>query len=145
MKSFTKHLFSVLLSNSIIQQVNKNFTSIFVLCAFLFPLILSAQDKPIINATVSGKVVDARTNEALIGATVSIKGTTNGASTDANGEFALITGQKLPFTLIISYVGYLKKEVVINQSKVEITLEENVNQLGDVVVTGTTWWPTYQA
>ena len=106
-----------------------------ILLAVSLPFFVSAQDKPIINATVSGKVVDARTNEILIGATVSIKGTTNGASTDANGEFALITGQKLPFTLVVSYVGYQKKEIIINNSKVEIPLEENTNQLADIVVT----------
>ena len=112
-------------------------TSIFLLwaVAVILPFTTLAQDKPIINATVSGKVVDARTNEILIGATVSIKGTTNGASTDANGEFALITGQKLPFTLIVSYVGYQKKEHLISTDKVEIQLEENTNQLSDVVVT----------
>lgn len=104
------------------------------LSVFLLPFLLSAQNKPIINATVSGTVVDARSNEILIGATVSIKGTTNGSTTDANGEFALITGQKLPFTLVVSYIGYITKEIVINNSKVEIRLEENVNQLGDVVV-----------
>ena len=88
----------------------------------LLPFYLSAHNKPIINATVSGRVVDARTNEILIGATVSIKGTTNGAATDANGEFALITGQKLPFTLIVTSLGYLKKEIVVNESKIEIKL-----------------------
>ena len=99
------------------------------------PFFILAQDKPTINATVSGKVIDARNNELLIGATVSIKGTTNGASTDANGEFSLITGQKLPFTLIVSYVGYQKREIVINTGNIEISLEENTNQLSDVVVT----------
>ena len=106
-----------------------------ILVAVLMPFLMFAQNTPIINATVSGKVVDVRTNEILIGATVSIKGTTNGASTDANGEFALITGQKLPFTLIVSYVGYQKKEVLIRNDKVEIQLEENTNQLSDVLVT----------
>ncbi len=114
--------------------MKKNLKSIFPAWVIFLPFYISAQDKPIINATVSGRVIDARTNEILIGATVSIKGTTNGASTDANGEFALITGQKLPFTLIISYVGYMKKELVINDSKIEIRLDENVNQLADVVV-----------
>lgn len=103
--------------------------------AILFPLLISAQDKPIINATVSGVVLDAKTKERIIGATVSIKGTTNGASTDVNGEFALITGQKLPFTLIVSFMGYLKKEVVINDSKVEIRIEQDTKNLADVVVT----------
>ncbi|WAC14173.1 TonB-dependent receptor [Dyadobacter pollutisoli] len=100
----------------------------------LFPQFLSAQDNPTINATVSGKILDNRTNEALVGATVTIKGTTNGAVTDANGEFKLITGQKLPFTLVVSFVGFLKKEVLINDSKVEIKLDVNDTQLADVVI-----------
>lgn len=114
----------------------KNFLKFtIVFTAVLLPFLMSAQDKPVINATVSGKVVDALNNEILIGATVSIKGTTNGASTDANGEFALVTGQKLPFTIIVSFVGYVKKEIVINEGKVEIKLVQDVSQLGDVVVT----------
>jgi iron complex outermembrane recepter protein len=114
----------------------KRVTNLFLLVGvILLPFLASAQDKPTINASVSGKIMDARTNELLIGATVSIKGTTNGAATDANGEFALITGQKLPFTLIVSFVGYQKKEILISTDKVEILLEENTNQLSDVVVT----------
>lgn len=97
------------------------------------PVFLFAQD-PTINATISGKILDAVNNEALVGATVTIKGTTNGAVTDANGDFNLITGQRLPFTLVVSYVGYLKKEVLINESKVEIRLDPNTTQLEDVVI-----------
>lgn len=113
----------------------KNFIiSAVLFTAIIFTQALSAQNTPIINATVSGKVIDSKTNEPLIGASVSIKGTTNGSNTDANGEFALITGQKLPFTLIISYVGYIKQELVINANKVEIRLVEDAGQLDDVVV-----------
>ncbi|MBY0245577.1 MAG: TonB-dependent receptor, partial [Sphingobacteriaceae bacterium] len=108
--------------------------SILSIGVILFPILLFAQNKPEINASVYGKVVDARTGEAIKSATVSIKGTTNGSATDTNGEFALITGQKLPFTLIISYLGYMKKEFIATESKVEIKLDENTNQLGDVVV-----------
>ncbi|WP_138478733.1 TonB-dependent receptor [Dyadobacter bucti] len=108
--------------------------STFLIAALFFPLFLSAQDSPTINATVTGKVLDAATNEALVGATVTIRGTTNGDVTDANGEFSLVTGQKLPFTLIVTYVGYLKKEVLINESKVEIKLDVNNTQLEDVVI-----------
>jgi iron complex outermembrane receptor protein len=114
--------------------MKKLLNSILFLSTILSHFLVNAQDKPIINATVSGKVIDARTNEILIGATVSIKGTTNGANTDANGEFALITGQKLPFTVIVSYIGYLKKEIIISENKVVIRLDENINQLDDVVV-----------
>ncbi|WP_439581511.1 TonB-dependent receptor [Dyadobacter bucti] len=108
--------------------------STFLIATLFFPLFLSAQDSPTINATVTGKVLDAATNEALVGATVTIRGTTNGDVTDANGEFSLVTGQKLPFTLIVTYVGYLKKEVLINESKVEIKLDVNNTQLEDVVI-----------
>ncbi|MCU0391275.1 MAG: TonB-dependent receptor [Thermoflexibacter sp.] len=107
----------------------------FYISILVFPFFLQAQDKPVINATVSGTVIDSRSNEKLVGATVAIKGTTNGATTDANGEFYLITGQKLPFTVIVSYLGYLKKELVINENKVEIKLDEDLNQLAEIIVT----------
>jgi iron complex outermembrane receptor protein len=108
--------------------------STFLIAALFFPLFLSAQDRTTINATIIGRVLDASTNESLVGATVTIKGTTNGDVTDVNGEFSLVTGQILPFTLIVTYVGYQKKEVVINESKVEIRLEVNNTQLEDVVI-----------
>ncbi|AYQ32896.1 TonB-dependent receptor [Runella sp. SP2] len=114
------------------KQALKVFYSIGLL---FFVFQSNAQNTPVINATLSGTVIDAVTNERLIGASVSIKGTTNGASTDANGEFRLITGQKLPFTLIVSYLGYKTKELVVNEPKVEIRLEAGSNQLEDVVVT----------
>jgi iron complex outermembrane recepter protein len=111
------------------------FKSVFLTAGLALPLFLVAQNTPVINAAVSGSVLNAETNEKLVGVTVSIKGTTNGAATDANGEFALITGQKLPFTLVVSSVGYLKKEILITENRVEIKLEENTNLLSDVVVT----------
>jgi len=80
-------------------------------------------------------VVDARTNNRLVGAAVVIKGTTNGSSTNLNGQFQLITGQKLPFVVVVSLVGYQTKEVVLNGDNEEIKLEEGSNQLSDVVIT----------
>ncbi|HEX9955996.1 MAG TPA: TonB-dependent receptor, partial [Fibrella sp.] len=109
--------------------------STFLIGVLLLPLFLSAQNTPVINSTVSGKVVDARTNKKLIGATVSIKGTTNGAPTNENGQFTLITGQTLPFTVIVSFVGYQTSEVLISGDNIEIKLEEGSNQLDDVVIT----------
>ena len=114
--------------------MKKIFNYTFLITILLFSKNALSQNTPIINATISGKVTDAKTNEILVGASVSIKGTTNGANTDSNGEFALITGQKLPFTLIISFVGYIKQELVINNGKVEIKLVEDSGQLEDVVV-----------
>ncbi|WP_460907628.1 TonB-dependent receptor [Spirosoma areae] len=110
-------------------------TSIFLIGVIFIPLLLAAQNTPVINSTVSGLVVDARTNNKLIGATVVIKGTTNGAPTNVNGQFTLITGQKLPFVVRVSYVGYQTTEVVLSDDNVEIKLEESSNQLSDVVIT----------
>lgn len=109
--------------------------SAFIIWIFLLPLFTSAQNTPEINATVSGKVVDGKTNELLTGASVAIKGTTNGSLTNAKGEFGLITGQKLPFTVIVSYSGYEKIELVISEANVVIKLAANANDIGSVTVT----------
>lgn len=112
-----------------------NFFKSFLLLSFIFgssPLF--AQDKPIINANITGKIIDSRSEAPLIGATVAIKGTTNGAITDANGEFKLITGQKLPFTLIVSFIGYTTNEFIINENNVVLRLEEDLKSLSEIVV-----------
>ncbi|MBO0951547.1 TonB-dependent receptor [Fibrella forsythiae] len=101
----------------------------------LLPFWSAAQNTPIINATVSGRIIDARTERPLIGAAVVIKGTTNGSSAKEDGRFTLLTGQKLPFTLTVSFVGYKTTDVVINENNVEIRLEEGTNELADVVIT----------
>ena len=116
-------------------MINIKSTSAIILWLLLSPIFIFAQNPPEINATVQGKVIDSKTNELLIGASVSIKGTTNGALTNADGEFALLTGQKLPFTVIVTYLGYARQELVISESKVTIKLDQNANELGSVVVT----------
>ncbi|RBL94178.1 SusC/RagA family TonB-linked outer membrane protein [Chitinophaga flava] len=105
---------------------------------FFIPLLSTAQvpTTPLINSHLSGIVVDARTHEPLPGAVVNIKGTTHGVSTDAEGRFVFVTGQKFPYTLIISYIGYKKTEVVATGGHIEIPLESVQSQLNDVVVVG---------
>ena len=98
------------------------------------PFLLQAQNKPVINSNITGVVIDATTNENLLGAYVIIKGTTNGSVTNANGEFHLLSAQKLPFTLLVSYIGYKTKQVLINEPKVIIKLEQNENELSEVVI-----------
>lgn len=99
------------------------------------PARLLGQHAPVINATVTGSVVNARTGNRLIGATVAIKGTTNGDATDPNGQFTLITGQQLPFTLVVSHIGYETQETVLTQTGAEIRLQESIHQLHDVTIT----------
>ena len=100
-------------------------------------LALFAQSStPVINSTLSGRIVDDKTKEPLIGATVQIKGTTNGAATDSDGKFALKTGQKLPYTLLVNYVGYNPQEILATTNTISIELKENASQLSEVVVVG---------
>lgn len=110
-------------------------TTVLLLVLLTAPNWLIAQNAPVINATVTGTIIDARTGNHLIGATVTIKGTTNGGSTNQNGQFTLITGQKLPFTIIVSYIGYQTQETVLSQDGAEIKLEETPSQLADVTIT----------
>ncbi|MEZ0611396.1 TonB-dependent receptor [Fibrella sp. WM1] len=112
-----------------------NFTALLVSSILLLPLWSAAQNTPIINATVSGRVIDARTERPLVGATITIKGTTNGSPAKEDGRFTLVTGQKLPFTVTVSFVGYKTTDIVISDNNVEIRLEEGTNQLEDVVIT----------
>jgi len=83
---------------------------------------------------IKGKVVDIN-NEPIIGANVIEKGTTNGTTTDIDGNFSLSI--KLSGTLNVSYIGYLTKEITIqNESEIRIVLEEDTKTLEEVVVVG---------
>ena len=82
---------------------------------------------------ITGVVSDA--TGPVIGASVVVKGTSNGAATDLDGRFSLNVqpGQ----TLVISYIGYITKEVKVGaQSHYDITIEEDRNSLEEVVVVG---------
>ena len=71
----------------------------------------------------------------VIGASVVVKGTSNGAATDLDGRFSLNVQQGQ--TLVISYIGYITKEVKVGaQSVYNITIEEDRNSLEEVVVVG---------
>ena len=106
------------------------------LCILLISIGVSAQEtKPLIQSKLEGKVIDAVTKEPIIGASVNIKGTTHGVVTDTDGNFFFQTGQKLPYTLIVSYLGYKKAEIIANENPVTISLTEEQNVLSEVVVT----------
>lgn len=99
----------------------------FTLCAaLLFGLTISAQ------TTVSGHVKDDA-GEAVIGASVIVKGTTNGTVTDFDGNFQLKCESGA--TLVITYIGFVPQEVKATNN-IDITLHEDVAQLNEVVVVG---------
>src|SRR6056300_1161750 len=84
-------------------------------------------------AQITGTVVDAETNEPLPGATVVIKGTQNGTTTDFDGLFS-ISGAAAGNTLVISFIGFQTTEVVASD-KMIVNLPTALNQLAEVVVT----------
>ena len=73
--------------------------------------------------TVQGSVTDAKTNEKLIGVSVLVKGSTKGVQTDYDGQFVLKTTNNLPLTLVIKYLGFETKEIIINDAKTKLTVK----------------------
>lgn len=111
----------------------KRYTWVFIL---LISVGINAQEtKPLIQSKLEGTVVDAITKEPIIGASITIKGTTHGVVTDFDGKFYFQTGQKFPYTLLVSYLGYKKSEVVVEKNAITIELTEEQNALSEVVVT----------
>lgn len=91
------------------------------------------------QSIISGTVHDAQDRQPLPGANVSVKGSSQGTSTDFDGNFTLKTNLEKG-TLIISFVGYERKEVpfVVSNGKasVKVWLNPDAQSLGEVVVTG---------
>ncbi|WP_163630069.1 TonB-dependent receptor [Paludibacter sp. 221] len=107
------------------------FSRLFSIVCMLFLTvgIISAQ-----VSQVSGKITD-EAGEAIIGATIMVKGTTAGTVTDFDGNYN-ITVPSGGNTLLVSYVGMQTQELVISSSVMNITLRDDSQVLDDVVVTG---------
>ncbi|MDD5152351.1 MAG: carboxypeptidase-like regulatory domain-containing protein, partial [Flavobacterium sp.] len=76
------------------------------LSIFLISFGINAQNtQPLIQSKLDGTVINKITNQPVSGASVTIKGTTHGVVTDAEGKFYFQTGQKFPYTLIVTYIG----------------------------------------
>ncbi|HRR07181.1 MAG TPA: TonB-dependent receptor [Rhodothermales bacterium] len=83
---------------------------------------------------ITGRVTDD-SGTALIGVTVQEKGTMRGTVTDVTGQFGLSVRENA--TLVVSYVGYVTKEVILQGNRVlTITLSQNVDLIGGVEVVG---------
>ncbi|WP_221887725.1 SusC/RagA family TonB-linked outer membrane protein [Chitinophaga polysaccharea] len=101
-----------------------------ILLGFLSSASLSAQ-----TIKIAGRVINKSNSSAIPGATVTLKNTNRFVITDEAGKFTI--DASLGNTLVITIIGYQKKEVVINKATpIEIALTENISQLGDVVVIG---------
>ena len=86
------------------------------------------------NGTCTGVVKDG-TGETVIGASVVVKGTTNGTITDFDGNFSL-SGVKKGDIIQISFVGYVAQEIAWNGQPMNVTLKDDTQTLEEVVVVG---------
>ena len=104
------------------------------ICVFLMFLLMIPFGAFAQQGMVTGQVVDEK-GESVIGATVQIKGTSDGTITDFDGNFSLKA--KVGNTLVVSYVGYSTQEVKISkQTGNRIVLKEDAEVLDEVVVVG---------
>lgn len=101
-----------------------------LLCLLLSPTFMYAQKR-----IVSGQVKDAQ-GEPIIGANVIVKGTTNGAITDLDGNFSLPDVEQ-GSTVEISFIGYLSQSITVSgDTPLFIKLAEDNQTLDEVVVIG---------
>ena len=108
--------------------------SIFLMMLLLAIFSVMAQER-----TITGTVMDGEfKGEPLIGANVTVgEGSSKGTTTDMNGHFTITVLASVK-KLVISYMGYEPKTIVLkpNQNKYDLTLYGAAKGLGEVVVTG---------
>ncbi len=105
---------------------NKRFVSLLLFFASTCSLLFAQ------TITVNGTVTDV-SGTALPGVSILIKGTTTGTVTDFDGNYQLTASEG--DVLIFSFLGFKKKEIVVSNSTLNVTLEEDAATLDEVVVT----------
>lgn len=140
-----KKLFGLLDGNEILRQKALKQAGI-VTCMFLaISPVVRAEKNSVLE---SSRITQVSQQSSLLkgvvedelgpiaGATVAVKGTTNGNITDPNGNFTL-QGVKTGDVIVVSYVGYVPQEIVYKgQTSLKIVLKEDVQQLDEIVVVG---------
>jgi TonB-dependent starch-binding outer membrane protein SusC len=103
--------------------------SCFILLCFIVKPVMAQ------NIVVTGKVTDSKDGSSLPGVSILAKGTTAGTNTDVNGNFRLSVPSSVT-TLVISFVGYERKEVPLTGAPLNIALDAATTTLNEVLVTG---------
>ena len=86
------------------------------------------------NITVKGTVLSGTDNQPLPGVNILSKGTTNGVMSNIDGTYEI----KVPSnsTLVFSFIGFTQQEISVSgKNIIDVTLDENIQQMGEVVVT----------
>ncbi|MGB5379249.1 SusC/RagA family TonB-linked outer membrane protein [Muriicola sp.] len=132
----------VLKSKKWMAQANSTAIGAFSLLLFLSGSLAYANvntdpdkiDKENVQSTITGTVTDDL-GGPLPGASVLVKGTTNGTQTDFDGNYTITASSDA--VLVFSYIGFARQEIPINgQSIINVQMVEDASQLSEVVVTG---------
>ncbi len=106
---------------------------------YLLLLIFSIQfmfAQNVDKRTISGYITNQNSGEPLIGANIVVEGSSRGTVSDINGYYSLLV-QPADHILVVSYVGFISKKVVIGkQTKVDVALEENSTTMDEIVIVG---------
>lgn len=102
----------------------------------VFAQIKNAYNPANVEAVIHGSIIDSATKLPISGVTVQIIGTTHSVITDNKGKFEFVTGQRLPFELKITSIGYKTIQLSVTKDNLVIPLAQDQNSLNDVVVVG---------
>ena len=118
------------------QQTNeKSLMTKFTRCLFLLMFMVCASAAYAQGLKVSGTVVDDM-GEPVIGASVTVQGTTNGCVTDIDGKYTLTKVAKNA-TLVFTYIGFSQQNVSVNgRTSLNVTMKEDQKTLDELVVVG---------
>lgn len=106
--------------------------NLYIKCCMVTLMLFCAVSASYAQQSVTGTVTDA--DGPLPGASVVVQGTTRGSQTDANGNYTINAspGEVIQFSM----VGYASQQVTVgNQTQINVTLEQDASELGEVVVT----------
>ena len=100
------------------------------ICLFISTITINAQE------IIKGKINDGAFNDVLIGANVTIQGTTVGTVTEGDGTFEIKTTEIFPLNLEVSYLGYETQVILVSSPKdyIETTLQESSVKIVEVTV-----------
>ncbi len=113
---------------------HKTLFILFLGVLFVAGMLSAGQSAYAQGSRVTGVILDAETREALPGASITIKGTLLGTSSDADGRFSLSVPDRNA-VLVVSFIGYKTQEVPVgNRTDISVLLEVESTRLDDIVV-----------
>lgn len=125
---YSYSLYSFKPMNQSIRNKPIRWVVLWVTCLFVALPVMAQQ-------TITGTVTSLTDNTTLPGVSVSVKGTTNGTTTDANGKYTLKVTDGTA-TLVFSFIGFVSEEVLLNnRTSVDVSMAPDIQSLSEIVVT----------